>query len=99
MNWWSNASTSQRLTQIDAAIAIGLTAEQARIICHCGNRATFLGFCARHKRRFRRDTDAMRAKLAEIGTKRFRRSHGLPEEYDDEDVTPDVFEAMFAKVA
>ncbi|PZU22475.1 MAG: hypothetical protein DI589_11320 [Shinella sp.] len=83
-SWWTTASTPARLVQIDAALSIGLTCEQARIICHCPNRSAFTSFCAYHGRRFGRDHASTNAKLSATNVVAMRRKRGLSELDRDE---------------
>lgn len=90
--WWPTASTSARLRQIDAAISIGLTCEEARIICECAKKGAFTSFCAYHGRRFGRDCAAANAKLRVANIVAARRRRGLPE--IDRAEAFDVFERI-----
>lgn len=77
--WWKTASTPARLVQIDAALSIGLTCEEARIICQCPNKSAFSSFCAYHGRRFQRDEAATSAKLRENSIAYILRSRKMSE--------------------
>lgn len=82
--WWPTASTPDRLRQIDAALAAGLTCEEARIICECAKKSAFTSFCAYHGRRFGRDHASANAKLSATNVVAMRRKRGLSELDRDE---------------
>lgn len=104
-SWWTTASTPARLVQIDAALSIGLTCEQARIICHCPNRSAFTSFCAYHGRRFGRDHAAANAKVKAFNIVNNRRKRGLSELDRDEAFTvfdrrdSDPIDGVFERVS
>lgn len=77
--WWPVATTKDRLRQIDAALSIGLTCEEARIICECEKKSSFTSFCAYHGRRFARDEVSTSAKLRENNIIYIRRKRGFSE--------------------
>lgn len=84
MTWWNRATKTQKLTQIDAAIEIGLNATEARIICECDSKSSFASFCASNGRNFPRDYAAASRKLSAIAHRQNRRQAGISETVVDD---------------